>query len=223
MARSITPATSVENLRKDAKRWLKAIRAGDAAARARYERVRPAAPPDPGLRDVQHAIALEYAQESWESLTRACDGGARAVPPHVVEDRTIAPRRRLRADEWDDLIAVVKEQRLTGVSGDGLITDEVLARIAGLDDVTALDLGGSRALSDDGLQHLARMPQLESLNLNEYPGGTLTDRALDVLRHLPNLRRFEMTWQRGITDAGAANLRFCDALEQVDLMGTFTG
>jgi hypothetical protein len=46
------------------------------------------------------------------------------------------------------------------------------------------------------------MPQLQNLNLSEYPGGKLTDRGLEVLRHLPNLRTFEMTWQRGITDAG---------------------
>jgi hypothetical protein len=67
------------------------------------------------------------------------------------------------------------------------------------------------------------MPQLRWLNLSEYPGGKLTDRGLDVLRHLPNLRVFEMTWQKGITDAGVANLRFCDQLERVDLMGSPTG
>jgi len=44
-----------------------------------------------------------------------------------------------------------------------------------------------------------------------------------VLRHLPNLRVFEMTWQKGITDAGVANLRVCDQLERVDLMGSPTG
>ena len=50
------------------------------------------------------------------------------------------------------------------------------------------NLGGSRELTDDGLLQLARMPQLEHLNLSEYPGGKLTDRGLEVLRHLPNLR-----------------------------------
>src|SRR5436190_1775372 len=78
-------------------------------------------------------------------------------------------------------------------------------------------------LTYEGLLLLARMPQLESLNLSEYPGGRLTDRGLDVLRHLPYLRAFEMTWQRGITDAGVANLRHCDRLERVDLMGSPTG
>ena len=67
------------------------------------------------------------------------------------------------------------------------------------------------------------MPNLENLDLSEYPGGKLTDRGLEVLRHLPNLRTFEMTWQRGITDAGVAHLRFCERLERVNLMGSPTG
>jgi hypothetical protein len=32
-----------------------------------------------------------------------------------------------------------------------------------------------------------------------------------------------MTWQKGITDIGVANLRFCDQVERVDLMGSPTG
>src|SRR5262249_15673387 len=71
MSRAITPATSVDNLRKDARRWLRALRAGDPAARARLERVRPDAPLHTVLRDVQHALALEHGQESWIALTRA--------------------------------------------------------------------------------------------------------------------------------------------------------
>ena len=117
----------------------------------------------------------------------------------------------------------MKERRITSLNAIGLMTDAVLSRIADLDHVTSLTLGGSRELTDAGLQHLARMPQLTHLNLSEYPGGNLTDRGLEVLRHLPNLRVFEMTWQRGITDAGVANLRFCDHLERVDLMGSPTG
>src|SRR5206468_12308644 len=111
------------------------------------------------------------------------------------------------------LIGVLKERRITALDANGLMTDAVVARIAELDHVTSLSLGGSRELSDDGLLHLARMPQLQHLNLSEYPGGKLTDRGLEVLRHLPNLRHLEMTWQRGITDVGIANLRLRDQLE----------
>lgn len=103
------------------------------------------------------------------------------------------------------------------------MTDALLERISRLDHVTTISLGGSIQLTDDGLQHISRLPQLEHLHMSEYPGGRLTDRGLEVLRHLPNLRTFEMTWQRGITDAGVGNLRFCDHLERVDLMGSPTG
>ena len=311
MPRTISSATSLSNLKKEAKRWLKALRSGHADARARFERVHPTAPADPVLRDVQHALALEHGQESWVALTRAVmppdyerlardlanafnerdqaalqrlnahygraftfddlfadiwrrtysfrqrasggrtttlqaaeaqllvaksagfggwdallrasAGGAAPVPAHAIDDRTIVPRRQLRGDEWDDLVATIRERRLTGVDAGGLMTDDLLARIADIDHVTALGIGGSRQLTDEGLLHLARMPQLQELNLSEYPGGRLTDHGLEVLQHLPNLRWFEMTWQRGITDAGIANLRFCDQLEHVDLMGTPTG
>ena len=140
-----------------------------------------------------------------------------------AKENGIGPRRRLTDTEWDELIDIIKQRRITGVHANGLMTDSVLARIAGLDHVTRLNLGGSRELTDEGLLHLARMPQLEHLDLSEYPGGKLTDRGLEVLRHLPNLRTFEMTWQAGISDAGVANLRFCDRLERVNLMGSPTG
>jgi len=329
MPRTITPATSLDNLKKEAKRWLKALRGGDDEARARFEgalgpanRLRQ----DYGgqeagrhvrnvqsLRDVQHALAREYGYESWialkayldtplydrlagdvmlafnakdeaalrrlnvhydrtfnfddlwaevwrrtysfrqrafnvpdqalrldeaqtlvaqdagyaswKALTDAAVTGAPPVPPYTIDtvENRIGPARILKPHEWDDLIAAMKERRLTGFNAIGLLTDARLARIVELDHVTSLYLGGSRDLTDDGLRLLARMPQLQHLNLSEYPGGNLTDRGLEVLRHLPNLRRFEMTWQRGITDAGVANLKHCHELESVDLMGTHTG
>lgn len=177
------------------------------------------------LDEAQTLIAQDAGFGSWETLMRGLASGAPPVAGHVIDmhENRIEPRRRLSGDEWDALISVMKERRITRLTAAGLMTDAVLARVATLDHVTALAIGGSRELTDEGLRHLARMPQLEDLNLSEYPGGRLTDRGLDVLRHLPNLRRFEMTWQRGITDAGASNLRFCNHLERVDLMGSPTG
>jgi len=328
MPRHVTPATSVENLRKEAKRWLKELRAGNGDARARLERAYPSAPAAATLRDVQHALAQEYGHESWialnraleerssartapitlaanaeeyeglardlvqafdardeaalhrvneryhrtftfddlwaeiwrrvysfrqrafkespqvlhlaeaqtliaqdagfsnwAALTRSAGGGATPVPAYEIDaiENRVAPRRQLADREWDNLIAVMKEHRIAGLAAEGMVTDAVLGRIADLDHVTALALGGCRQLTDDGLLQLARMPQLRYLNLSEYPGGKLTDRGLAVLRHLPNLRIFEMSWQSGITDAGVANLRYCDQLERVDLMGSPTG
>lgn len=325
----ISSSTSPETLRKEAKRWLKALRVRDADACKRFDRAYPDGPAAPGLRDVQHALAREYGHDSWialqqavttlnaeqaaaperpllaagdyEALARdyvqafntrdesalhrlnqyygrsftfddlwaeiwrrlysfrqrafknptqileldeaqwvlaqdvgfgswaalleAARTGAPAVPAFAIDTREnrASPQRQLTDGDWDRLIAVMRERRITALDAGGLMTDDVLARVATLDHVTSLSLGGSRQLTDDGLQHLARMPQLEQLDLSEYPGGRLTDRGLEVLRHLPNLRRFEMTWQKGITDNGVANLRFCDRLEQVNLMGSPTG
>ena len=70
--------SSLDNLRKNAKRWLKALRAGDAEARARLGRAYPGAPEQPTLRDVQHALACERGHDSWIALSRAV--GDRATP-----------------------------------------------------------------------------------------------------------------------------------------------
>jgi hypothetical protein len=319
---------SLANLRNEAKRWLKDLRAGDAEARARLQRAYPDAPSGPVLRDVQQALAREHGYDdwlalkaaldapaapapgsappmrsaaeyehvandmmlafnsqdeaalqrvnafyqraftfddlwaeiwrrvyafrqrssrvpknflqldeaqmviaqdagfgSWAALMRAVETGAPPIPPHDIDttESRIAPRRMLSAGEWDELIAIMKQHRITSLDANGMMTDAVLERVAALDHVTALSLGGSRELTDDGLLHLARMPQLEKLDLSEYPGGRLTDRGLAVLHHLPNLRKFEMTWQRGITDAGVGNLKYCDRIERVNLMGSPTG
>jgi hypothetical protein len=315
MTRQITPQTTLENLKKEAKRWLKELRLNDTAARERLQRAHPRSPLNPGLRDMQHALALEHGLPSWESLrmavptvdvaryerlaadmvtayatgdlaamqrinehyersstiddlratiwrliykvrqakgaaeafgipeaqeliartagfnnwTALTESVAKGVPSSVpfyaidVKENKIAPRRSVTTGEWESIAAVTKERGITAINARGFMTDEALRHIAGLSHITHLDLEGSRGLSDEGLQHLARMPQLEYLDLNEYPGGKLTDRGLEVLRHLPNLRSFKMTWQKGISDAGVANLRFCEKLESVDVMGTPTG
>jgi hypothetical protein len=305
MTRRITPQTTLENLKKEAKRRLKKLRAQDASA-------------NPGLRDVQRALALEYGMPGWTALKQAIEsqkltnvakyerlaedmaavyatadqaalqrinehygrsstvddlratvwrlvykvrqaGGAAhafgvaearemiartsgfnnwtalteavasgvpsAVPAYSIDakENRITPLRNVNVNEWDTIAGVVKEHRITAIEANGRMTDDALKRIAELDHVTSLRLGGSRELTDDGLQNLARMPQLEYLDLSEYPGGKLTDRGLEVLRHLPNLRTFQMTWQRGVSDAGVANLKFCEKLESVNLMGTPTG
>ncbi len=83
-----------------------------------------------------------------------------------------------------------------------------------------LRLGGSRQLSDEGLRHLARAPQLEYLDVS---GCKVTDGGLEVLRQLPNLKGFQMSWQSGVSDAGVRNLKYCEKLESVNLMGSTTG
>jgi ankyrin repeat protein len=61
-------------LRKQAKRWLKALRAGDAEAFARLGRALPKHSPVPGLREVQQALAHEHGFESWAALKEQHEG-----------------------------------------------------------------------------------------------------------------------------------------------------
>jgi ankyrin repeat protein len=78
--RAFTPTTSLEQMRKEAKTWLKALRAGDAQARGRLLAAWPGAPAQPGLRDVQHALAREYGLAGWTALKAAlADAEARRI------------------------------------------------------------------------------------------------------------------------------------------------
>ncbi len=80
MPRSITSDLTLDHLKKEAKRWLKAIRANDANARARLRNILPHASSSSTLRDVQLAIAREFGVDGWTTLKRR------------LEDRVSFPR-----------------------------------------------------------------------------------------------------------------------------------
>ncbi len=82
MSRTLSHNSSRDNLRKDAKRWLKALRAGDQQARRRLLAATPAAPANPTLRDVQLALAREYGQPGWGALLEALEHRAMARRSH---------------------------------------------------------------------------------------------------------------------------------------------
>lgn len=101
MNRPLTSSTSVDILKKEAKHWLKALRAGDAGARVRLQRAWPDAPADPGLRHVQHALAREYGMDGWRALKDAV-----ADLQHGGSPRDHALRDLLRAADRGDAPAV---------------------------------------------------------------------------------------------------------------------
>ncbi|MDB4874298.1 MAG: hypothetical protein JWM41_744 [Gemmatimonadetes bacterium] len=68
MSRTLTPQSSLENLKREAKRWLRALRANDPAARTRLRRAIPFPPAEPTLRDVQFALAREHDCVGWREL-----------------------------------------------------------------------------------------------------------------------------------------------------------
>jgi ankyrin repeat protein len=84
--------SSVHNLRKEAKRWLKALRANDAEARARLTRAWPAAPRQPGLRDIQHALAREHGHENWTAFKAALAASPSPASAPIETPRDVIAR-----------------------------------------------------------------------------------------------------------------------------------
>lgn len=75
MPKALGQTATLDTLRKEAKRWLKALRDGDSAAwerlRAAWSRDGHEPPASPGLRQVQQALAREHDFPSWAHLKEA--------------------------------------------------------------------------------------------------------------------------------------------------------
>ena len=97
-------------------------------------------------------------------------------------------------------------------------TDADLVHLAGLDNLTALDLTGS-PVTDAGLAHLSRSAQLVALEL----GGTaVSDAGLAILTGLPRLESLNLRKTR-VTNSGLITLRDHPNINWLDLSGTDVG
>ncbi|MFY9610066.1 MAG: ankyrin repeat domain-containing protein [Blastocatellia bacterium] len=83
--RQLSPKSSLDNLKKEAKRWLKTLRANDEQARARFSRAYLGAPAEPKLREVQHALALEHGLAEYLLSPVPMFAAARRDRADVVE------------------------------------------------------------------------------------------------------------------------------------------
>ena len=88
MLRTLSAGTSVDSLKKEAKAWLKAVRDGDADAIARLTRVYPGAQQPPVLREIQHAIALEFFAKNWQDLIDQI-AGLQSSDPRTAAHRAL--------------------------------------------------------------------------------------------------------------------------------------
>jgi Leucine Rich Repeat (LRR) protein len=310
---------SLDSLKKEAKRWLAALRANGVDARARLERALPEFHATPTLRDVQHALAREHDFPGWAALKQALasdrdagthalseyetmaealldafrsgtpeamerhyrytwhrrqwramrtyvqlDLGRRGSPDDDVEitlddaryliaiehgfdnwdalktfansamvNSRVAARTVRLADpeapegsqplassrEWDVIIRLLATNPDARLHAEGHITDGVLADVARIETITALDLGGSKALTDEGVRHLALLTGLKHLDLS---GTAITDRGLQVLRSLLALETLSLAGTH-ITDEGLAHITRCDQLRRINLSWTRTG
>jgi hypothetical protein len=195
------------------------------------EKVRQLLPAAGGARQM---VAHAYGFESWAkfaaSITRPVDDPRSA--PHFASTRPpfyridwkenrLSARGPQTQKDWEEIFAIVEECGISSVQAGG-VTDDAMRVLSELECVTHLNVSGSKALTDEGAQHLAGMPQLIDLEIGGWH-TPLTDRAFESLRHLRNLRQFKACWTQALSDAGAAHLAACDLLETVNVMGTPCG
>ncbi|HEX5182556.1 MAG TPA: hypothetical protein VFW19_05315 [Allosphingosinicella sp.] len=186
------------------------------------------------LADARLLVARSGGFSGWDALAaslrpapaprRSPANRADDVPPFVTldpDDGRISVHGPLSPEDWDRVASLIEEQGVSTLRAGGM-TDAGMARIARVGGITHLDVGDSKLLTDEGAAFLAHMPQLEVLEMGGW-SSPLTDRALENLRHLRALRRFRTAWTAGFSDAGAASLAACEALEEAILLGTPTG
>lgn len=83
-SRELTPRSTLDTVRQQAKRWLKQIGAGDAEALARLRELLPGHAGAPKLREVQHALARDYGFASWAALKQELAARAAAAQGHAA-------------------------------------------------------------------------------------------------------------------------------------------
>jgi hypothetical protein len=177
------------------------------------------------LAEAEYLVARVQGFESWQALA---DFAASVPPGTTIAAKSVAAfsidgagrkEEVTRSRDWDNIIAVMSERQLPGLHASGQMTDAMLDRFSRLDHITALDLDGSKGVTDEGMLYLARLPRLRHLNL---AGTSVTDRGLEVLRRLPALESIVLMRTR-VTEAGVAKLAACEDLQAVDLSWTQTG
>ena len=101
----ITPRTTLDHLKREAKRWLKALQARERDAVERFRRVLPAIPSPPTLRDVQRALALEHGLPGWTALKNRIASDAPMRRYDIVADALVTAYRTGEPDAmrivWD--------------------------------------------------------------------------------------------------------------------------
>ncbi|CAN7430092.1 hypothetical protein LJR090_003439 [Bosea sp. LjRoot90] len=82
--RELTPRSNLETIRRQAKRWLKEIAAGEPEALARFRKLIPNHAGKAKLREVQHALARDYGLASWAALKQELAAREAAARGHAA-------------------------------------------------------------------------------------------------------------------------------------------
>jgi hypothetical protein len=177
------------------------------------------------LDDARTLVAREHGFEGWDDLAKSYAGAQgrpsllMAKPIGLIAAGAIGEEPEWESRDWVEIISRLEKGGAAGIDAAGQMTDAMIRDASQIGHLSALRLGGSRGVTDEGLRHLPRLSGLRHLDL----GGTgITDRGLEALRGLPGLEEISLAWTR-VTDSGIANLSGCERLANVNLQGTPSG
>lgn len=211
--RDLTPNTTLETLRKMAKRFKQEIEAGDPLALARFRDVFPSHADTPKLREVQHALSREFGFASWATLKQELQDRARSYG-EIVEQFLRKAVHRYGDDARDGPQRGAFAARLLARHPE-IARDSIHTAVL-VDDIDAVRgfLAKAPALADerhpfDGWTPLMRLAY-SRLPLPDGPtnaltiAGLLLDAGADVNARLPSgLKSF--TALTGVLGGGEAN------------------
>lgn len=190
----------LDQLKRQAKDLLKALRSGEPAARQRWREHAPLAqdPERARLRDAQRVIAQEHGFASWDALrSRVADTHAAAEPVVLRGPLTRDEARRMA------------EHGVTAVQVESSVPSDSLAHLAGVPTLRRLDLSDCRDLMDRHLAFVQAMLHLEEIDLRNTQTGDGAAAALVGKRELSRV-----ALGRRLTDAGVARLTEYPALNR---------
>src|SRR6185436_14186979 len=118
------------------------------------------------LPDSQLVVARLYGFQNWSELVQSSSAAGQDLrsAPFVLSSRppfyridwtnnSIEPRQPMSTKDWENDCDVIKELSLTGINSANLVGDDDLQIISQLDQITSLNLDGSKRLTDEGIVH----------------------------------------------------------------------
>ena len=147
--------------------------------------------------DARFLVARDHGFSSWAALTEYVASlsersGAIAATPVTpfFPDESDDVRHRRSTRDWGAAIALMRDEHVPAIDAHGQMTDAMLSRVADLDHVTTLRLGGSKQLTDAGLRHLERMPQLRASRRQRHRDHRRGARGASPLAGAENVQRW---------------------------------
>lgn len=161
--------------------------------------------PDAGKTEVEKLLASNVTPADEKYLTKLKEKGIRVRPLATGSSWLQADVTSRSQEPADSILHAFRKisDQLTWVNLGGTgTTDDVLASVQGLKNITRLHLENTR-VTDAGLKHLKELRYLEYLNLY---GTDVTDAGLMQLRGLKNLKKLFL-WETRVTPKGVAALQ----------------